>query len=105
MTKRYPDLSTNGHGVDLFTPVSTNGSITTGGVAQVVAANNPSRREIIVVNNSAGDMWANINATAGPAGLNGSNLVSPGGKKEDEATGYVSLYGATGGQTFTVIEE
>ena len=105
MTKRILDLSGNGYGVDLFTPVATQGTITTGGTAQVAAPNNPSRREITIVNNSVSDLWVNPLGTAGPAGLNGSSVISPGAKKEEEASSAISIFGATTGQAFTVVEE
>jgi hypothetical protein len=105
MPKKIPDRSGNGYGVDLFTPVATQKTITTGGVAQVAAANNPDRRGITIVNNSVGDLWVNPYGTAGPAGLNGSSIVAAGAKKEDGATGAVSIYGATTAQAFTVVEE
>jgi len=103
--KHYADLSGNGYGVDLVTPVATQGTITTGGVAQVAAPNNPQRREIKIINNSVGDLWVNSSGTAGAAGLNGSDVISAGGKKEDEATSAISIFGATTGQAFTVVEE
>jgi len=103
--KHYPDLSGNGFGVDLMAPVATNGTVTTGGVAQTVAPNNPSRREITIINNSAGDIWVNPLGVAGPAGLNGSSLIAAGNRKQDEMTGAMSLFGATTGQAFTVVEE
>jgi hypothetical protein len=105
MTKKIPDRSGNGYGVDLFTPVATQGSITTGGVAQVAAPNNPDRREIKIINNSAGDLWVNSMGTAGAAGLNGSDVIPAGGKKEEEATSAISIFGATTAQAYTVVEE
>jgi|SRR6186713_1044130 len=105
MTKRILDLSGNGYGVDLFTPVATQGTITTGGTAQQAIAANPSRREVKIINNSVADLWVNSMGTAGAAGLNGSDVISPGGKKEEEATSAISIFGATTGQAFTVVEE
>jgi len=103
--KLFRDLSGNGAGVELFTPVATQGTITAGGTAQVAAPNNPSRREIKIINNSVGDLWVNSIGTAGAAGLNGSDVIPAGGKKEEEATSAISIFGATTGQAFTVVEE
>ena len=106
MGKKYPDLSGNGpFGVDLVTPVATQGTITTGGTAQSAIAANPQRREVTIINNSVGDLWVNPLGVAGPAGLNGSSLISAGARKEEELTSAISIFGATTGQAFTVVEE
>lgn len=45
-------------------PGHTNTTITAGGTAQVGAAADPTRRQLMVQNNSAEDMWLNFFTTA-----------------------------------------
>lgn len=87
------------------TKINSSGTITTGGVAQVLMAANPARRGINIQNISNQDLWISQvgTASAGP----GSIKLKPDGYYEPYtgvAVGAISIFGATTGQQFTAYE-
>ena len=80
------------------------GTITTGGVSQLVIPANPEIRGYKIYNSSANDLWVNdlgnAATTSGP-----SELIPAGAWYYSEPTGAsrlgVQIIGATTGQTFT----
>ena len=81
---------------------SKSGAITTGGVAQVLAAANTSRKGFCLQNLSAGNLYINVITTA--AISNGSLLLTPGSYYESPFGGCsgaaISIIGPTTGQSF-----
>ena len=78
------------------------GTITAGGTAQQFAAANPARTGFWIQNQSTGDLWLNIDATAAPSQ---PALRVPAGtyytsEPEAQGTGAISIYGAATGQAF-----
>jgi hypothetical protein len=86
------------------TPTDRSGTITTGGVAQVLAAANASRVYLFVQNTSAGTLYLSFTGTASASTLQ----LAPGASYENPAhfcpTGAVSIYGATTAQAFVAME-
>lgn len=83
------------------------GTITTGGTAQVLCSANPTRRGLVLQNNSTGDLW--INRNGGTAILGQPSLCIPSGSYYETPVGgntleAVSIIGATTGQEFTAEE-
>lgn len=85
------------------------GTITTGGTAQTIAAQNTSRQYLLIQNLSAGDLWVNFGIAAVAASP--SIKITAGGNFEYSAggtgvvpTALVSIIGATTGQSFTAKE-
>lgn len=81
------------------------GTITSGGVAQTIAAANASRHGFLIQNNSTGDLWLNtITAVASQPSI----WLPAGSYFEFPPNGVpltlISLYGATTGQAFTAKE-
>jgi hypothetical protein len=83
------------------------GTITTGGVAQVLAALNTARRGYRVVNLSAGDLWINDKGATAAASQPSFKLIA-GAAYESPAfgcpTNAISIFGATTGQAFESAE-
>lgn len=78
-------------------------SITVGGTAQVLVAEQTHRRYLLVQNTSGGDLWIDFTATAVAASpsirlQSGDTYVMEGTSVCGDA---VSIFGATTGQTFT----
>ena len=91
-------IPARGNGTD------ASGSITNGGTAQNAALANPSRLYALIQNTSAGDLRFSWNATATTSvGIK----LAPGQSWESPPhfcpTGVLSVWGATTGQTFTLI--
>lgn len=86
--------------------VSRSGAITTGGVAQTIAAANPQRRGFFIQNLSTGDLWFSLLGTAAAAAP--SFKIVPDAIYEAPyggvATGAISIFGATTGQAFSAVE-
>ena len=86
-------------------PVDRSGTITTGGVAQVLMAANSIRQGFAVQNTSAGILY--INTTNGTAST-ASKQIQTGALYESPLGGCtiyaISIYGATTGQTFVAEE-
>jgi hypothetical protein len=87
------------------TMANISGTITSGGVAQTLAAVNPTRRGCVVQNLSVSDLWINDQGTAAatqpsikvPAGAQFA-CGSPGSSAAPTAA--LSIFGATTGQAF-----
>lgn len=83
------------------------GTITSGGVAQVLAAANAVRNGISIQNQSTGDLWVSFTTTAA-VGTNTSMLLAAGVYFEAPASGVpvgaVSIIGATTSQSFYAVE-
>ncbi len=93
-------------GANNATLVDKSGSITSGGVAQNLAAANLSRRGYLIQNISSGDLWF---STLGTASAESSSLkLTPGQAYETQqggvGTGAISIFGATTGQKFIARE-
>lgn len=80
------------------------GAITTGGTAQVLAAENRARVSLTGQNISSADLW--INETGGPAAVDtaGSFKIAAGQAFAIATNQAVSIIGATTGQKFTATE-
>lgn len=82
------------------------GTVTTGGTAQTFAASNTSRKGFLFQNTSASLLWIDMVTTAVQASP--SIKITPGVYFEcppgAQATGTLSVIGATTGQTFTAKE-
>lgn len=82
------------------------GTITTGGTAQTLMAQNGSRRGFWVQNVSSGDLWISTVGTA--AASQPSMKIAAGALYESPAHGVstaaISIYGATTGQAFSARE-
>ena len=82
------------------------GTISSGGVAQQVAASNISRNGFWIQNQSTGDLWL---STVGTAAATQPSLQLPPGSYYEMPdtgidTGAISLYGATTAQAFAARE-
>ncbi len=88
------------------TYTNRSGTITAGGVAQVLMASNTSRGGFIVQNQSTGDLWISSLGTA--AAVEPSIWLPPGSYYEPPSTGVptaaISIYGGTTGQAFAARE-
>lgn len=82
-------------------PPITNGTIATGGTAQTVAAERFGRKYLEIQNTSTGDLWLRWNAVAG---VNAGYRIPAGGSWNNPSQwcpdGFISIFGATTGQTF-----
>jgi hypothetical protein len=83
------------------------GTVTTGGVAQSLAALNASRKRLVFQNISGGDFWISFVGTAAPDTA-GSFRIQPGDGWDESGsqiiTNAVSIYGATTGQPWSAME-
>lgn len=88
------------------TYTSRGGTITTGGTAQQLAASNSSRRGFFIQNNSTGDLWFSLVATAVQS--QPSFKIASGAMYEPPyggcPTGAISIIGATTSQAFSAME-
>lgn len=86
--------------------VDKSGTITSGGVAQTLAASNAARFGFMIQNNSTGDEWFSTLATA--VASQPSIRLAPGAMYESppnmRATGAISIIGATTAQAFSARE-
>ena len=110
MTVLYRDLSGNGVGVDLFTPVNRSGTIAAASVAQVLAPANASRRKMTIQNISSNDLWVNLGGTAVIDGAGSVKIIAGDQVTVTDITSTsrsaaASIIGGTLGQKFTCIEE
>ena len=87
-----------------YTETNTAGSITIGGTAQVAVAASATRIGLTIQNLSLGDLFMNGGGTSTP---NGDSEWVPAGSENDfgSLVSAVSIYGATTGQKFLVIEK
>jgi len=107
----FPTTSVANISTANFTPTKgsftdRSGTITTGGVAQQLAASNGSRTYLLVQNNSTADLWVNFTSTAV---ANEPSVKIPAGAiftsdPQFVSTEAVSVFGATTGQAFTAKE-
>lgn len=81
------------------------GTITSGGVAQLLMAANASRKYLLVQNQSNDPLWINFDGTDAVAGQPSLQIPANGGSYERAAgfvpTGAISIIGATTGDAFT----
>lgn len=91
-------------GTPLPTGTDRSSSITTGGIAQVLAAANTARRGLTGQNISTGDLWINEIGGTAVADTAGSYRVTPGSTFDVSTNRAVSIVGATTGQKFTATE-
>lgn len=86
--------------------VDKSGTVTTGGVAQVLMAANTARKGFWIQNNSAGDLWISDVGTA--AATQPSLKIQSGELYESLVNGVstsaISIYGATTSQAFSARE-
>ncbi|MEI8166700.1 MAG: hypothetical protein WCG26_09975 [Chloroflexales bacterium] len=86
------------------TPTDRSGTITTGGVAQVLAAANASRVYLFVQNTSTGTLSLSFTGTASLTTLQ----LAPGASYENPPhfcpVGAISIFGATTAQAFVAME-
>lgn len=84
--------------------IDRSGTITSGGVAQTIAAANSTRNGFLIQNNSIGDLWLSSLGTA--AATQPSLWIPPGTFYQFEGVPLtaLSLFGATTGQAFTARE-
>jgi len=87
--------------------ISISGTITTGGVAQTLAAGNSARNGYWVQNNSTGDLW--LNELGGTAAASQPAIKLSAGQLYESQVGSpcpyaISIFGATTGQAFTARE-
>jgi hypothetical protein len=83
-------------------PVDHSGSITSGGAAQVLMRANDNRQGYWLQNTSSGDLWISDVGTAAAAS---PSIQVPAGSLYESTFGgcpttTLSIFGATGGQTF-----
>lgn len=90
----------------LSSVTSRSGTVTSGGVAQTLAAANTKRRGLFVQNTSVGDLWISDLGTA--AATQPSIWLPAGAMFQYPADGVpvsaISIFGATTGQAFTARE-
>lgn len=84
--------------------VSKSGAITTGGTAQVLAAERASRRGLVGQNISSGDLWINEVGGTAEADTAGSFQIPPGATFRVSTNRAISIVGATTGQKFSATE-
>lgn len=86
--------------------INASGTITTGGASQQLLAANVNRRGFTVQNQSSGDLYIRVGATA--TVTNSSLRIAPGVLYETPAhhvsTNVVNIIGATNGQAFYATE-
>jgi hypothetical protein len=90
--------------ISRFSVNTLNTTITSGGAAQNVLAGNLTRKYLIILNRSGADLWVRLD---GVAGLNSGIPIVSGGNYEfitSVPTQPLSVFGATTGQQFIVME-
>ncbi len=90
-----------------YQPVTRSGTVTAGGVAQVLMAANAARRGWSLQNQSTGDLWLNeLGGTA--AATQPAVQIAPGASVVNVTNGVsllaISVFGVTTGQAFTARE-
>lgn len=80
------------------------GSITLGGTAQTLAADNPGRHGLWLQNISAEDMWLNCSGGVAAANTAGSFKIASFGLMNIPTNDAVSIVAATTGSKFTAVE-
>jgi hypothetical protein len=87
-------------------PTTINGTITTGGTAQIAITANSARAYLFIQNNSTADLWVNYSGTS--AAVNAGIRILAGVIERYEQrlcpTGAVSIFGATTGQQYAIME-
>ncbi len=87
-------------------PAGTNrsGSITTGGIAQQLAALNTARTGLFIQNISGADLWVNEIGSNASINTAGSWKLAPGESFSVSTNRAISIIGATTNQNFTATE-